>query len=82
MVVGERILKIRQEKRMTQTEVARKAGLANATLCDIEKGRLTPSLRTLEKLAFALGVHITEFFTDRAGTTTIAVQPTGTEGHC
>lgn len=42
--------------------VATKSGLSANALSMIERGRTSPSVSTLYKLAEALGVHITEFF--------------------
>ncbi len=61
-MLGDRITNIRKERNMKQYELAEKAGLANSTVCDIEKGRLSPSLKTLQKIAEALDVPITIFF--------------------
>jgi transcriptional regulator with XRE-family HTH domain len=54
-MLGEVIREARVRKGLKQFELARSAGIAVSTLCDIEKGRIKPSIKTLEKLAFALG---------------------------
>lgn len=56
------ILLRRRQLGITQTELARRAGLGKSTLCDIEKGRLIPSVKSLQKIAHALGIPIASFF--------------------
>lgn len=45
---------------MTQLELARITGLSNTYICDIEKGRTTPSIETLEKIS--KGLHMKSSF--------------------
>lgn len=42
---------------MTQTELARKAGIATATVCRVERGYHKASFSTMRKLAAALGIE-------------------------
>ena len=58
--LGTRIKALREERALLQKQVAEKAGLTASKVSQIESGRLTPSLRTLGKLAHALGVSIPE----------------------
>ena len=53
--IGKVLHEIRDRRGETQLKVAKKAGIANTFLCDIEKGRILPSLKTLEKLSLAPG---------------------------
>lgn len=55
-VFGERIVARRLELGMTQTALARKVRIQQPDLCDIEKGRHSPTIKTVEKLAKALKV--------------------------
>lgn len=57
MKIGAIIKKIRLEKGIKQIELARMAGISNTYLSDIESGRTIPSLKTLTKIARALGVE-------------------------
>lgn len=59
--LGERIEWLRKEKRMTQEELAEKAGLHRAYFWDIEKGR-NISIKTAYNIARALGVGLFELF--------------------
>ena len=54
--VGERIKRLRKAKRLTQQALAEKTGLTNTYICDIEKGRTNPSLKSLERISEALEV--------------------------
>ena len=63
-MVGTRIRFLREQKNIKQSQLARKAGLACSTLCDIEKGRLSPSIRSLEKIANALEMPVATLFLD------------------
>ncbi len=58
MNIGDKIRKLREEKGITQTELARLSKLTSVAICNIENGkRPVPSSGTLQKLASAL--HVT-----------------------
>ena len=52
--VGTQLRKLRLESGMTQAQLAEAAGVADATVSRIERGRLTPSVDLVERLAGAL----------------------------
>ena len=54
--LGNRVKKIRNQKDLTQEELAVKAGLSQTTVGLLEVGKRRVSLRTLQKIASALGV--------------------------
>lgn len=57
--IGSRIKKLRAEKELTQDDLARKAGIPNATLMKIENDTVkNPTINTLKKIASALNVTI------------------------
>ena len=62
MMLGEKVRIIRKQANISQTRLSQKAGIACSTLCDIEKNRMNPSLKTLEKIATALNVPLAGFF--------------------
>jgi transcriptional regulator with XRE-family HTH domain len=64
--LGARIKALREEHRLLQKHVAEKAGLTASKVSQIESGRLTPSLRTLRKIADAFGITIPELLESRA----------------
>ena len=49
---------IRTRKRMTQMELAKKAGTSQSVIARIESGNQNISMKTLQKLLFALGATI------------------------
>lgn len=53
---GAHLRKIRQEKKLTQEELADKAGMHFTYIGQIERGKRNPSLVNLERLAKALKV--------------------------
>lgn len=56
--LGENIRKLRLEKKMSQVQLACRIGKANTFLNDIEHGRSTPSLKTLQAIAEVLEVKV------------------------
>jgi len=58
----ERIRELRRVRGVSQAKLAVIAGMDPATLNRIEQGKANPNLRTLEKLADALGVGVADFF--------------------
>lgn len=61
--LGEKIQKLRLEKKMTQLELARECDLDKQTIYRIEKGQLNITLNTLFKIADALDVVATSLIT-------------------
>ena len=64
MSVGRALLRLRQERRLTQAEVGRKAKLAASYISRIENDRIQPTMPTLARLAKALGVPVSAVFLD------------------
>jgi transcriptional regulator with XRE-family HTH domain len=62
MSVGKKILSIRLEARRSQREVAESAGLAVSYLSRLENDRIAPTVRTLNRVADALGVSLSALF--------------------
>ena len=52
------ILKARNEKHMTQSELAARTGLRQSNISRIEKGQAMPSISTLCKIAHGLGKQL------------------------
>lgn len=60
---GKNIKRIREEKGLTQAEVAKKAKLKSANyFAVIERGEVTTSPQNLVKISKVLGVDISELF--------------------
>jgi transcriptional regulator with XRE-family HTH domain len=60
--VGARLRQLRTERNKSMRALARESGLSTNALSMIERGRTSPSVSTLFKLAEALDVPITAFF--------------------
>lgn len=57
-----RIKDVLKEKKVTVVSLAGMIGITQPNMSNIVNGKSTPSLETLEKIANALGVNITELF--------------------
>ncbi|MGI5967567.1 MAG: helix-turn-helix domain-containing protein [Anaerotruncus rubiinfantis] len=55
--LGENIVRLRQLKGWTQEDLAHYADLTVASISKIERGVTNPTLKTLDKIADALGVE-------------------------
>ncbi len=60
--VGDSLKRLRAEKGLSMRALAKNSGLSANALSMIERGRTSPSVSTLYKLADALGVPVTAFF--------------------
>lgn len=60
-----RLKKLRTERGQSQAELAERAGLSQPAIGVIEAGQKSPTVRTLEKLAAALEVPVTDLPDDR-----------------
>jgi len=67
VLIGRRVRSLRQRLQLTATELAAQAGLSPGMLSKIENGGTSPSLATLQALAQALNVPVTNFFADFEG---------------
>lgn len=57
---GVRLKKIRKQKRMTQAQLAQKAGISAVSINFYETGRLLPNVSTLEWICGALEISSAE----------------------
>src|SRR5574342_182493 len=64
--VGGRLRELREARNISMRALATKSGLSANALSMIERGKTSPSVSTLYKLADALGVSITAFFGSQA----------------
>lgn len=62
MNIGENIKRIRTAKNLSQKEVTINAKLDTAQYSRIENGKTDPSVNTLERIAKALGVSLSDLF--------------------
>lgn len=69
--VGSRLRDLREERKISIRGLARKSGLSANALSMIERGKTSPSVSTLYKLADALGLPITTFFGEEIEKSTV-----------
>ncbi len=62
--VGERLRAIRVVRRKTLKEVADAAGVSESFVSQLERGRTSASVASLQKLAAALGIEVSDLFAD------------------
>lgn len=55
-----RLKALRQERELSQEALARKVGVSREYIARLETGKHDPPLSTLEKIAKALGVPVTD----------------------
>ena len=65
--VASSLRELREARGISMRALATKSGLSANALSMIERGKTSPSVSTLYKLADALGVSITAFFGTEAG---------------
>ena len=63
-----RLKELREQRGLTQQQLADGAGIAKATVADLEQGRYAPSWPTVITLAKALGVDSQALFQEQLGT--------------
>jgi transcriptional regulator with XRE-family HTH domain len=60
--IGPRLRRLRTRLGLSQREVARRAGVSNATISMIEADRVSPSVSALRQVLSALDVGVADFF--------------------
>ena len=61
-IMAKNIKRLRENKKLSQDDLSIKSGVIQAQISRIERGLVEPSISTLEKLANALEVSVSEFF--------------------
>ena len=61
MSVGENIRRIREMKEIPQVELAEKAGVTQAMICQIERGTKNPSIQVAAEITGVLGCALEDF---------------------
>lgn len=64
MDVGYRLRMVRIRKQLSQRALAKKAGVANATISLIESGNTSPSVSALKRILAGIPMTLAEFFSD------------------
>jgi transcriptional regulator with XRE-family HTH domain len=62
--IGRRLREIRTRRGMSQRQLARVSGVANATISQIEAGRLNPTVSMLKRVLDGFPISMSEFFVD------------------
>ncbi len=63
MTIGERIFKILNNKKMTQIEFAKRAGLSNSTISDWKRKNTNPSAEKIMDICYALDISPEQLLT-------------------
>ena len=66
--IGARLRRTRLRHRLSQRQLARQSGVANATISQIEAGKLNPTVSMLKKVLDGIPVRLSEFFSDEPET--------------
>ena len=62
MDTGTRLKLVRERNSLSQRELARRSGLTNSTISQIEQNRVSPSVSSLKKLLEGIPMTLAEFF--------------------
>lgn len=62
MIVADRLRNIREMKRLSQGEVAKRSGLYRSYVSRVENGHTVPTIATLERMAHALEIPLYQLF--------------------
>ncbi|GAA1588725.1 XRE family transcriptional regulator [Actinomadura kijaniata] len=73
---GAQIRRRRRQRGMTQAELARRTGLSKATLSQLEAGNGNPTIDTLDAIAVALSIPLTDLLTRATDPGTVHVTAT------
>ncbi len=60
--IGKNIKKIRTQKGLSQQQLAQKSGISQSFLSDLENGKKSPTVDSLNKICRSLGISLAEFF--------------------
>lgn len=74
--IGAQLRLRRMQRGLSATELARQAGISKATLSGLEAGRANPTVETLDALAVALRIPLTDLLTRGTDTETVLLRGT------
>ncbi|MGG4043295.1 helix-turn-helix domain-containing protein [Bacillus smithii] len=63
-LVGNKLRKLREERELSQYQLAEKADLHENFIGQIERAEQNPSIYTIYKITCALGIEMDDFFKD------------------
>ena len=64
--IGRRLRDVRTLHGLSQRQLARQSGVANATISQIEAGKLNPTVSMLKRVLEGIPINLSEFFADDA----------------
>ena len=64
MVIGDRLREMREQKKLSQGDIEKRTGLLRCYLSRVENGHTIPSLDTLAKIAGAMDLALSQFFSE------------------
>lgn len=64
--IGNRIKELREERDVTQTELAKEVNIRPESINRMEKGKYNPSYKVLYDICHTLGVTMSEFFSEES----------------
>jgi transcriptional regulator with XRE-family HTH domain len=62
MVIGTRLRKLREDRKLSQGDIEERTGLLRCYISRVENGHTIPSIETLERIASALEIPLYELF--------------------
>ncbi|NNF41198.1 MAG: cupin domain-containing protein [Woeseiaceae bacterium] len=62
--IGRRLRDVRERLALSQRQLARQSGVANATISQIEAGKLNPTVSMLKRILDGVPISLGEFFAD------------------
>lgn len=62
--IGTRLRTIREQLGLSQRQLARQSGVANATISQVEAGKINPTVSMLKKVLGGIPLSLGEFFAD------------------
>jgi transcriptional regulator with XRE-family HTH domain len=71
--IGEKVRALRRGKALKLAELGAHTGLSAGMLSRIERGRMVPTLPTLQRIAMVFGVGLDHFFTETGSRPAVAV---------
>ena len=64
MLIGVRLRELREERNLSQGDIEKRTGLLRCYLSRVENGHTVPSLDTLSKIAGAMELPLSHFFSE------------------
>ena len=64
MIIGDRLRALREEKKLSQSDIERRTGLLRCYISRVENGHTVPAIETLEKMARAFEVPLYQLLYD------------------